>query len=90
MELSERKRLILRAIVDDYIHTAEPVGSSYILNKYNLETKCEIPAKRIIELCKNDKKALKDSINIVVVDKIGKGEIKNMSFDTLGEIYGWY
>lgn len=36
MELSDRKRLILRAIVDDYIHTAEPVGSSYILNKYNL------------------------------------------------------
>lgn len=36
MELSERKKQILRAIVDDYIHTAEPVGSSYIINKYNL------------------------------------------------------
>lgn len=36
MDLSDRKRLILRAIVDDYIHTAEPVGSSYILSKYDL------------------------------------------------------
>lgn len=36
MELNERKRQILRAIVDDYIRTAEPVGSSYILNKHNL------------------------------------------------------
>lgn len=36
MELNDRKRQILRAIVDDYIRTAEPVGSSYILNKHNL------------------------------------------------------
>ncbi len=34
MELSERKRRILRAVVDDYIRTAEPVGSSYILNQH--------------------------------------------------------
>lgn len=36
LELSDRKRRILRAIVDDYIRTAEPVGSSYILNKHKL------------------------------------------------------
>ena len=36
MELSDRKRRILRAIVDDYIRTAEPVGSSYILNRHKL------------------------------------------------------
>lgn len=36
MELSDRKKQILRAVVSDYIHTAEPVGSSYIINKYNL------------------------------------------------------
>ena len=28
MELSERKKQILKAIVNDYIHTAEPVGSN--------------------------------------------------------------
>lgn len=36
MELSERKKKILQAIIDDYIVTAEPVGSSYILNSHNL------------------------------------------------------
>lgn len=36
MELSERKEKILRAIIDDYIMTAEPVGSAYILNSHNL------------------------------------------------------
>ena len=36
MEMSDRKRRILRAIVDDYIRTAEPVGSSYILNRHKL------------------------------------------------------
>jgi len=36
MELSERKEKILRAIVDDYIMTAEPVGSAYILESHDL------------------------------------------------------
>ena len=30
MELTERKKKILRAIVDNYIRTAEPVGSKLI------------------------------------------------------------
>lgn len=30
MELSERKKKILRAIVDNYVRTAEPVGSKTI------------------------------------------------------------
>ena len=30
MELSDRKKKILRAIVESYIQTAEPVGSKYI------------------------------------------------------------
>lgn len=36
MELNERKKKILQAIVDDYIQTAEPVGSSYLLGSHNL------------------------------------------------------
>lgn len=36
MDLSERKKQILRAIVDGYIRTAEPVGSSYVLNNNDL------------------------------------------------------
>ena len=35
MELSERKKKILRAIIDDYIASAEPVGSSHILQNYD-------------------------------------------------------
>lgn len=34
MELSERKRKILKAIIDGYIETAEPVGSSTIARYY--------------------------------------------------------
>lgn len=36
MELSERKKKILQAIIDDYIVSAEPIGSSTILNSHNL------------------------------------------------------
>ncbi len=36
MELSERKRLILQAIVEDYIRTAEPVGSRNIAKNHDL------------------------------------------------------
>jgi len=36
MELSERKKRILQAIVEDYIATAEPVGSSHILQNHDL------------------------------------------------------
>ena len=34
--LDERKQRILRAIVDDYISTAEPIGSRTIAKKYSL------------------------------------------------------
>lgn len=34
--LDERKRLILQAIIDDYISTAEPIGSRTIARKYDL------------------------------------------------------
>ena len=34
--LNERKRIILRAVTDDYISSAEPVGSRTITRKYNL------------------------------------------------------
>ncbi|ADK13864.1 MULTISPECIES: heat-inducible transcriptional repressor HrcA [Clostridium] len=36
MEMDERKIKILQAIVNDYINTAEPVGSRTIAKKYNL------------------------------------------------------
>ncbi len=36
MDLSERKLRILQAIIDDFIHSAEPVGSRTLSKKYNL------------------------------------------------------
>ena len=36
MELSERKRLILQAIIEDYIQSAEPVGSRNIAKNHDL------------------------------------------------------
>lgn len=36
MMLNERKRRILQAIIDDYISTAEPIGSRTIARKYDL------------------------------------------------------
>lgn len=36
MELSERKKKILQAIIDDYIVSAEPIGSSSILSSHDL------------------------------------------------------
>jgi heat-inducible transcriptional repressor len=35
--LTERKKHILRAIVDDYVLNAEPVGSKYLVDKYKLD-----------------------------------------------------
>ena len=34
--LDERKKKVLQAIVEEYINTAEPVSSSSISNKYDL------------------------------------------------------
>ena len=36
VELSERKKDLLRTIVDEYIDTAEPVGSEHIVEKHSL------------------------------------------------------
>ena len=37
MELDERKKKILYSVVEDYILSAEPVGSKTIVDKHNLE-----------------------------------------------------
>ena len=37
MPLDSRKKLILKAIVDDYIETVEPVGSKNLVQKYSLD-----------------------------------------------------
>lgn len=35
--LNNRKNRILKAIIEEYIETAEPVGSTTVMEKYNLD-----------------------------------------------------
>ena len=35
-ELDQRKQRVLKAVIDDYIESAEPVGSRTLARKYNL------------------------------------------------------
>lgn len=49
MDLSERQRQLLKAIIEEYIDTAEPVGSEAIEKKYNLGVS---PATIRIEMSK--------------------------------------
>ncbi len=37
MELSERKKKILKAVIEEYVETAEPVGSKTLSQKYDLD-----------------------------------------------------
>ena len=50
MELSERKKQILAAVVDEYIATAEPVGSKRILKKSALEVSSATIRNELVEL----------------------------------------
>ena len=59
-----------------------------ILHKYNLVTTTEFSVKALIDAAKNDKKAVSDGINIVVVDEIGKAEIRKITFEEFYNIYG--
>lgn len=50
MELSERKKKILAAVVDEYIATAEPVGSKHIAEKSGLEVSSATIRNELAEL----------------------------------------
>ena len=36
MSLNERKKKILKAVIDDYINYAEPIGSRHIAKKHDI------------------------------------------------------
>ena len=50
MELSERKKLILRAVVENYIQTAEPVGSKAIVESAGLKVSSATIRNEMAEL----------------------------------------
>ena len=37
MELDDRKKRVLQAIVDDYVATNEPVGSKSLIERHNFQ-----------------------------------------------------
>lgn len=51
-----------------------------ILNKLNLPDNTDIPAEKLLEACKHDKKTDGDSITVVFVEKIGQAVLQKMSF----------
>ena len=57
-----------------------------VLEKLNLPTRLEGTAEELINACKHDKKAFGDNITIVTVNKIGKFEMKNITFCEFEEI----
>jgi len=59
-----------------------------LLSKYNLPYETDIPCNVLLESIKKDKKALKDSINMITVEKTGYGKIEKKTFKEFGEIYG--
>ncbi len=54
-----------------------------VLKKYNLPIKYEYDKTEILEYIKTDKKATINSINIVLVEKIGSSIIKNIEFEEI-------
>ena len=58
-----------------------------ILHKYNLKTEIDIPVRQLIDAAKNDKKTVNGGVNIVVVEEIGKAEIKKITFEEFYDLY---
>ena len=51
--LDNRKKRILQAVIDEYINTAEPVSSSALVQKYNLDYSSATVRNELAELEKN-------------------------------------
>ena len=58
-----------------------------VLQKYNLVTDTKYSVKELIDAAKNDKKAVSDGINIVVVNEIGNADIKKVTFEEFYKLY---
>ncbi|MGZ3952326.1 MAG: 3-dehydroquinate synthase family protein, partial [Flavisolibacter sp.] len=56
-----------------------------LLQRYGLPVSFEFDKAKVIEVLKMDKKKLKDSINFILLEKIGKAFIKEVSIQKLYE-----
>ncbi|MBQ4110539.1 MAG: 3-dehydroquinate synthase [Clostridia bacterium] len=74
-----------------YMITTEPELKNKVkalLVKYNLGYETDIPAAEIVKGSLNDKKAVADGVNVVLLEKAGKAYIKKYTCEELNEIYG--
>ena len=54
-----------------------------VLDKYGLPTDAEFDKRKVFEILKKDKKKEKDSINYVLLQKIGKGIVQKIPIKQL-------
>ena len=59
-----------------------------VLEKYNLPIKTSYSLSDIIKEMKSDKKRTQDSINLILLDRIGKGFIKSIRYDEIPGFFG--
>jgi 3-dehydroquinate synthetase len=57
----------------DFEHTERVIG---VLKKYGLPTLAAFDPKEVMNVLRMDKKRVKDSINYILLNKIGQGVIK--------------
>lgn len=58
----------------------------YVLDRYNLPTQVEFDKKRAIEVLKMDKKKVSSAMNYVLLEKIGKGTVRQIPMAQLEEL----
>lgn len=54
-----------------------------LLNKYGLPTSMQFDKEKVVNILKMDKKRTKDSINFILLEKIGKAYIQSISIEQL-------
>ncbi len=60
-----------------------------LLNKYDMPLECDIKDKdELLAYIKKDKKSMKDSINVILLSRIGESCIKKLSIEELDELLG--
>jgi 3-dehydroquinate synthetase len=65
-------------IIKEYTDFKDTDRVIAILKKYGLPTRTEFEPKKVLKILKMDKKKVKDSINYVLLNKIGQGIVKTI------------
>ena len=68
------------------IGTAERIKA--LLNDFGLKTQVDAPITELLELCKRDKKAALDDINLILLKDIGEAFIHKIPVSSLEEFFG--